>query len=80
MVYAPEPDDEDLVSAMNDILLPEAEEHGVGLVLTADPASYDSWDNRATAERVQPGLWKMEEFITAVIPNNRHDEIRGWFG
>ena len=56
VIYAPEPVDEDLASAMNDILLPEAEEHGIGLVLTADPANYGSWNNRATAERVQPAL------------------------
>ena len=28
---------------------------------------------------VQPALWKMEEFIAAVIPNNHHNQIRGWF-
>ena len=78
VIYAPEPVDEDLASAMNDMLLPEAEEHGIGLVLTADPANFGSWNNRATAERVQPALWKMEEFIAAVIPNNHHDQIRGW--
>ena len=79
MIYAPEPVDEDLASAMSDILPPEAEKHGIGLVLTTGPANYGSWDNRATAERFQPALWKMEEFIGAVIPNNRHDQICGWF-
>ena len=79
LIYAPDPDDKAFRSTVEDILAPEALEHGIGLEIATDPADFGSWKEITPAERTSPDLRKLEEFIEAVIPTSRHEEIRGWF-
>jgi hypothetical protein len=52
-----------------------AEQHGVGIILADNPASYDSWVERVKARRWAPDPADLNEFIQRVFPSSDHDEI-----
>jgi hypothetical protein len=52
-----------------------AEQHGVGIILAADPSNYDSWIERASARRWRPDPADLNDFVQRVFPPSDHDEI-----
>lgn len=49
-----------------------ARSHGVGLIVAADPADYDTWDERESAERFEPDPARLDRFIGTQL-NGRAD-------
>lgn len=45
-----------------------ARSHGVGVITFADPADYDTWEELAPAERVEPDPERLNSFIENQLP------------
>lgn len=56
----------------------EAQRHGVGLILTNDPSSYEAWEIKVEPRRSNPDPADMERFIATQIPEERHRVMRKW--
>ena len=57
----------------------EARRHGVGLIVGADPADYETWDIELKAVRVEPDPEFMNEFIAQQLPDATRNELAQWF-
>jgi len=56
----------------------EAARHGVGLIVAADVANYDSWDFRVDAVPKQPDLGRLNEFIDTQVSDANKRKLRKW--
>ncbi|MBZ5625897.1 MAG: hypothetical protein LAQ69_45490 [Acidobacteriia bacterium] len=57
----------------------EASQHGVGMIVGADPSDYSSWDLRLRAVRVEPDPESLNEFIAQQLSGLARDELAQWF-
>lgn len=56
----------------------EAERHGIGLIIAADPANYDTWQQKCDPERVEPDPDMLNEFIALQMTEGAKDELAAW--
>jgi cobalamin biosynthesis Mg chelatase CobN len=61
-----------------DAIVAEAERHGVGVIVAADPSDYESWDVLVEAERVEPDPEALNDFIAVQLSPAAKDEIATW--
>lgn len=50
-------------------VLSVARSHGVGVVTFSDLAEYDTWEELAPAERVEPDPERLNNFIESQLPD-----------
>lgn len=56
----------------------EAERHGIGLIVAADPANYDTWDTRCEPTRVEPDPELLNQFVALQLPTGAKDALGAW--
>jgi hypothetical protein len=56
----------------------EAERHGIGLIIAADPRNYDTWQQKCDPERVEPDPDMLNEFIALQMTEGAKDELAAW--
>jgi hypothetical protein len=56
----------------------EARRLGLGLVVSNDPANYDSWNILVEAVRTVPDPEELESFVAAQISEEGHEVLRRW--
>ncbi|TDT64427.1 hypothetical protein [Frigoribacterium sp. PhB116] len=61
------PDDQQPPAAL-DAVITEARRHGIGVIVFADPANYETWDERVVADRVDPDPAAVDEFVRVQLP------------
>ncbi|GAB2967514.1 hypothetical protein [Frigoribacterium salinisoli] len=61
------PDDQRPPAAL-DAVITEARRHGIGVIVFADPANYETWDERVVADRVEPDPAALDDFIRKQLP------------
>jgi len=61
------PDDQQPPAAL-DAVITEARRHGIGVIVFADPANYETWDERVVADRVEPDPAAVDEFVRVQLP------------
>jgi hypothetical protein len=59
--------DEQRLAVRIDELASVARSHGVGVIVASDPADYDTWDERESAERVEPDPARLDQFIASQL-------------
>ena len=52
-----------------------ARSHGIGLVTAADPADYETWDEREEARRVEPDPDRLNSFVATQLTESARDLI-----
>lgn len=65
-------------SALDEICV-EAKRHGIGVIVTAKPDDYETWDERVEAARVEPDPNKLNDFIAVQVSEGAKEEIVKWF-
>ena len=56
----------------------EASKLGIGVIVAADPANYDTWETLEEADRVEPDPAKLNEFIETQLPESTRELVRVW--
>ncbi|MFV2088706.1 hypothetical protein [Micromonospora sp. LOL_021] len=52
-----------------------ARAHGIGVVTAADPADYDTWEEREEARRIEPDPERLNNFVATQLSDNARDLI-----
>jgi hypothetical protein len=52
-----------------------ARAHGIGVVIAADPADYDTWEEREEARRLEPDPERLNTFVATQLSDNTRDLI-----
>jgi hypothetical protein len=66
-------------SSVIDQMCADAKRHGVGVLIAANPADYDTWDEKVEALRVEADPVLMNDFISVQLSGGAKDEIAKWF-
>jgi hypothetical protein len=69
---------EDAESDNLDRIQEECERHGIGMIVARDPSDYETWIERAEAERVVAEPNRVNELIAVQFPEGAKDEIAAW--
>jgi len=69
---------EDVESDNLDRIQEECERHGIGMIVARDPSDYETWIERAEAERVVAEPSRVNELIAVQFPEGAKDEIAAW--
>lgn len=57
----------------------EAKRQGIGLIVAAKPDTYETWDERVEAARVDPDPHKLNDFIAVQVSDGGKERILKWF-
>lgn len=68
------PDDQRTPVAL-DAVITEARRHGIGVIVFADPANYETWDERVVADRVEPDPAALDDFVRKQLPEAVRSKI-----
>lgn len=60
------------------VIVAEAKQHGIGVIVGSDPGDYDTWDERVEAVRVDPDPQKLNDFIAVQFTTGNKDELLKW--
>lgn len=52
-----------------------ARAHGIGVVTAADPADYNTWEEREEAPRVEPDPERLNTFVASQLSDTTRDLI-----
>jgi hypothetical protein len=63
-----------------DVIERAAVDHGIGLIVAENPASYAEWETRADAVRVQPDPARLEDFIHRQLSDTTKNLIKQQIG
>jgi len=77
LAYVPGAVRESLESAIEDLTY-EADQHGVGMVVLADPRDYKTWEFLVEADRNDPDPRDVNDFLDTQISAAFKDKIRRW--
>lgn len=72
---------EDQLNAFEELLesvCSEAKRHGVGVIVTTNPSSYEQWDERVEAVRHEPAAHLMNDFLALQLSDEAKNELRDW--
>lgn len=72
---------EEMLVAPNELLdsvCAEAKQHGVGVIVASNPASYEEWDERVEAVRCEPAAHLMNDFLALQLSDEAKSELRDW--
>lgn len=74
------PDDKlEALQAVLDEVASEAKRFGVGLIVAADPANYDTWDELIEAVRHEPDPERLNDFLAQQVSQVFREQIVRWF-
>jgi len=79
LVYVPDDILDKLETPVLSDMLDEASRHGIGLIIAADPADFDTWDIREEASVFTPDPARMNNFIRTQLTEGTREEILRWF-
>jgi hypothetical protein len=74
----PEGQEQDYDDAVAQICT-EAKRHGIGVIITADPANYDTWEERVEAVRRDPDPERLNDFLAKQVSGIFRETIVKWF-
>lgn len=60
-------------------LCAEAKKHGIGVITFADPAQYDTWDERVEPIRREPEPRKLNDFLAKQFSQEQLERLVKWF-
>jgi hypothetical protein len=60
------------------VVVAEAKQHDIGVIVGSDPRDYDTWDERVEAGRVDPDPQKLNDFIAVQFTAGNKDELLKW--
>jgi hypothetical protein len=74
LVHVPLEQEHDLESVVADVA-EVARSHGIGLVTANDPSDYQTWEERETAERIEPDPERLDSFISTQLNERARQRI-----
>jgi hypothetical protein len=77
LVHVPVHSREALESALEDLTY-QADDHGVGMVVFADPNDYKTWEFLVEADRNEPDPRDLNDFLDTQITESFKEKIRRW--
>lgn len=78
MLHVPDVHSDDLEELILEICA-EAKKHGIGVVTFADPASYETWDERVEPVRREPEPRKLNDFLAKQFKQEQLERLVRWF-
>lgn len=78
VLHVPEERERDIIAAV-EATCEEAKRHGIGVIVATRPDSFDHWDVRYEAERIEPDPSRLNEFIAQQLSEGLKEQIIRWF-
>lgn len=78
LVHVPEERQSELQAVLDEVSS-EAKRFGVGLVVAADPADYDTWEELVEAVRHEPDPERLNDFLAQQVTQGFREQVVRWF-
>jgi hypothetical protein len=74
LLHVPAEREAELEADLDD-LCDEAERHGIGVIVVANPREYSTWNVRVSASRTEPDPKKLNDFIAQQLPDRAKTDL-----